>query len=182
LVLCLHGVGERGSNPEKLTKWGSFLCSQTPASSAIVILPQCRSNRYWKPDDIADFTAYVCRHYHIDRHRVYLIGYSMGAFGAWTTASAHPEIIAAIVPIADAGNIPITTQFAKVPIWAFHGEQDQVVPVIRTMKLVDDIRKAGGSPRLTVLPGAGHGILKQVCQNPSIWPWLFRQNLSQRGR
>jgi predicted peptidase len=41
----------------------------------------------------------VIRNYRVDKSRVYLTGLSMGGFGTWSLAAAHPEKFAAMVPI-----------------------------------------------------------------------------------
>lgn len=43
------------------------------------------------------------------------------------------------------------------PLLIFHGSEDKMIPVDQSRKLVDKITEAGGSARLVVLQGEGHG-------------------------
>lgn len=61
-----------------------------------------------------------------DASRVYLAGYSNGGFFAAEYACAHPEVIAAIATVA--GFLQPQDCTLTVPVVAFHGTQDPVVP------------------------------------------------------
>ncbi len=47
-----------------------------------------------------DVLAEVRRDYKIDPNRIYLMGHSMGGYGTWSIAMAHPDVFAAIGPIS----------------------------------------------------------------------------------
>jgi dipeptidyl aminopeptidase/acylaminoacyl peptidase len=63
-----------------------------------------------------------------------------------------------------------------VAVWAFHGENDQAVPVNRATAMVQSIEQAGGSVKLTVLPGEGHSICNRVYQQTEVLDWLLQQS------
>lgn len=66
---------------------------------------------------------------------------------------------AAVVPIAGAGAENLVDTFGDVPIWAFHGENDRVIPFERGSKqIVDAINAANPKVRalVTTYPGVGH--------------------------
>ena len=46
--------------------------------------------------------------------------------------------------------------FAPVPIWAFHGADDEIVPIARSKEMVDAL-KAASAPnvRFSAYPGVG---------------------------
>jgi dipeptidyl aminopeptidase/acylaminoacyl peptidase len=48
-------------------------------------------------------------------------------------------------------------RIAKVPVLIFHGDQDHSVPLIHSERLRNVVGAAGGSIRLEVMPGEGHG-------------------------
>jgi predicted peptidase len=171
LVVFLHGSGERGKDPELLRSQGPFR-QDLPA---IVAAPQCLPSYNWDSNAVAGLIQHIVSRYSVDRTRIYLLGYSMGGYGTWQTAASHPELFAAIVPISGGGDPDEAKTLTAVPVWAFHGESDKVVPVAESERMVDAIRKAGGEPKLTVIPEAGHGICDSVCSRPDIWEWLFQQ-------
>ena len=179
LVVFLHGSGGRGNDPQNLLKWGRFLTSQGALEeAAVVLMPQCLKQTSWQPEEVVRFVEYACQRYPIDRERIYLMGFSMGGYGAWHTAGKCENLFAAIVPIAGGGNMEDAARLLNTPIWAFHGTVDKAVPVEQTTAMIDAIREAGGDPKLTLLEEAGHGIPREVCEIPELWQWLFEQKRS----
>ena len=65
----------------------------------------------------------------------------------------------------------------RVPVWAFHGAKDEIVPLARSEEMVAALRKAGGNVRRTVYRDAAHDSWMQTYDNPEVFEWLF----SQRG-
>ena len=180
LVVFLHGSGQRGHSPDILRDWGPYPYIKRASLPAIVAAPQCLPMRHWEPQAVVKFVESLASRYHVNGEQIYLVGYSMGGYGVWQTAAAHPTRFAAIVPICGGGDPDDTGSLTDFPIWAFHGERDEVVPVAESERMVEAIRAAGGSPRLTVLPNAGHGICHEVCERTDLWKWLLRQRLESR--
>ena len=180
LVIYLHGSGRRGINLELLRPFAqNVIMSRDAAKQAVVLAPQCRPDHRWRPNDVGRFLTCVSREYEIDPSRVYLIGASMGGYGTWA-AAAHPSMLAAIVPIAGGGDNGTAAALAKVPTWAFHGQQDKVVPPEQSTDLIQAIRDAGGDPKITLYPEGGHGVYYQALQEDELWDWLFQQSLKHR--
>jgi predicted peptidase len=67
---------------------------------AYVLAPQCPENEYWDSEVLYQLILKI-KENAIDSNRIYLTGLSMGGWGAWNLAFAHPEMFAALVPIAD---------------------------------------------------------------------------------
>lgn len=172
LVVFLHGSGQRGDDPRMLRERGP-LPLQLPA---IVVAPQCLPSSSWQPDAVAAFVEQVASRYHVDRRRIYLVGYSMGGYGAWHTAATYPDLFSAIVPIASSGEPNNAQAVANVSVWAFHGAKDEAIPSTESERMVEATRAAGGQPRLTILPDAAHGICEDVCERADLWEWLFKQS------
>ena len=67
--------------------------------------------------------------FRVDADRIYLTGLSMGGYGTWHFATQAPERFAAIVPICGGGT-PYKMRWIKgLPVWAFHGDRDTVIPM-----------------------------------------------------
>jgi predicted peptidase len=73
------------------------------------------------------------------------------------------------------GNAAQAERLKDLPIWAFHGDKDNVVPLDASQAMVDAVRKCGGHVRFTVYPGAGHGISAMTYQNKEFYEWLLGQ-------
>ena len=181
LIVFLHGSGKRGNDPKKLDKYLDFFESYWGKElPAVLVMPQCRSEQRWEADDIRALVTIIDQQYHVDSNRVYLMGSSMGGFGAWRTAAAYPDFFAAIIPISGGESIDLADRLLKCLPWAFHGSSDHVVPVERTTDLVEAIRLAGGDPKLTLYPEQRHDIVGLAFSTPELWHWLFEQNLEDR--
>ena len=106
---------------------------------------------------------------------MYVAGQSMGGIGTWSIITANPNLFAAAVPLCGGGNVAEASKLTKMPIWAFHGDKDQSVPVDYSRKMIAAIRKAGGDPKYTEYKGAGHEIWERVFKEPELLPWVFSQ-------
>ncbi|MDP3849358.1 MAG: PHB depolymerase family esterase [Luteolibacter sp.] len=197
LVIFLHGAGERGDdNIRQLHHGGSlFLDADTRRKfPAFVIFPQCPDGKRWVEVDWGDPKPHqqpkgpsaamsplielipeLLKSKPIDTSRVYVMGISMGGFGVWDLAARHPDWFAAAVPICGGADDSTAPLLARMPIWTFHGDQDNTVKTGRTRSMVEALRKAGGNPKYSELPGIAHNSWSPAFANPDLLPWLFAQ-------
>ena len=94
---------------------------------------------------------------------------------------AVPERFAAAVPVCGGGNRLGIGAARDVPVWAFHGAMDTVVPVGMSVEMVRALRAAGGAVRFTVYPDAGHDSWTETYANPEVYEWLLSHRLSDRA-
>lgn len=187
LIVFLHGSGQRGNDPlalldEPLPK----TLATTTSFPAIVLSPQAPASVYAWSELIEPVDALVRQieaRYRIDPRRVYLTGLSMGGFGTWHYALAHPTRFAALVPIAGGylqGSRAIPPNICSLkrePIWAFNGTADTIVYPYQPEILVQALRACGStSVRLTLYQGVDHfGSWPRAYADPALWRWLFAQ-------
>eukprot|EP00466_Bigelowiella_natans_P015015 jgi/Bigna1/126301/aug1.2_g1009 len=150
LLVFLHGAGEMGSGTAMgLIADGATGCPQVelhykraiPELHENFVVASPRTDRGWgDASRIKTFTQNLIddKGLHVDPHRVYLTGVSMGGAGVWRGATTG--LFAAVAPVCAAG-VPKASDI-KVPVWAFHGANDQVVPVDYTDRSVAMIKKA----------------------------------------
>src|ERR1035441_9157001 len=137
LMLFLHGAGESGTNLAKVKTHGPpKVVESKPDFPFILVSPQSAGGG-WNNDTLDALLNEIIRKYRVDKHRIYLTGLSMGGFGTWSLAAAHPERFAAIVPICGGGNPADAKKLAALPIWVFHGAKDGTVPVQRSREMVE---------------------------------------------
>ena len=100
----------------------------------------------------------------------------LGGYGTWSLALAAPDLFAAIIPICGGGDVQRVACLRHLPIWNFHGELDDVIPVERSLVLV----KALDSPlcKLTVYPHLKHDSWTETYSNKEIFIWLLQQKKS----
>lgn len=190
VILFLHGINQRGEGGFLPTSGASaaLVRHQLERVGAVILLPQCRRNHYWSDSamdrmvmgaldqTIAEFGA--------DARRLYVTGVSMGGYGAWHLASAHPGLFAAIVSICGGSPLrngdrfgPIASGVGRTPAWVFHGANDPVVPVEESRQMVEALKSNGGDVRYSEYPGVGHNVWMKVLSEKGLLPWLLSQRL-----
>lgn len=178
VLLFLHGSGERGTDIAKLKTMGPpKLIESGHDLPFIVIAPQCPLREWWSAGRLNDLVEKIAAEHRVDRKRLYVTGLSMGGFGTWNLAARYPEKFAAIAPICGGVTPASAARLKPVPIWAFHGGMDEVVPVDSSEKIVTAIKQLGGDATLTIYPGVGHNSWTQTYDNPELYEWLLRHSL-----
>jgi predicted peptidase len=177
LILYLHGGSPRGEDISQMKRWGlTGKVEAEPNFPYIVVSPQCHNGEIWTDmDALAAILDEVASNHRVDPDRVYVTGHSMGGRGALYAAYKMPDRFAAVVSLAPV--FPITAwggKLAKLPLWLFHGPNDQFTPLKEVEELVRATEAAGGHPQLTVLPDRDHYIL-DVYDRPDLYKWLAQQ-------
>ncbi|MBX2845536.1 MAG: dienelactone hydrolase family protein [Saprospiraceae bacterium] len=183
-MLFLHGAGERGDSIEQLLQWGPPKKVANGESMPFIIAsPQCPTNKYWPQDDQLDRLVALMDHveanYKVDPKRVYVTGLSMGGYGTWYLSARYNDRIAAAAPICGGGELDSAAAIAEVPIWAFHGAKDPVVPLVRSSEMVDAVNAAGGNAKLTIYPDEEHLSWRPAYANDSLYTWLLSHSLDR---
>lgn len=176
LMIFLHGAGERGDDLEKVKAHGPpKLIAQGKTFPMIVVSPQAPATPQfgWNIEVLNALLDDLISRYRIDEDRVYLTGLSMGGYGTWAWATANPERFAAIAPICGGGQPRMARRLKDVPVWAFHGAKDPIVPLRETEVMIEELRKAGAEPRLTIYPDAEHDSWTATYDNPELYEWLL---------
>ena len=180
LVLFLHGMGERGDDLQELKATGPpQMVANGKQFPFILVSPQCPDYCHWihLTDMLTALLDEVETKYSVDKSRIYLTGLSMGGFGTWALAAKQPKRFAAIAPICGGGSPKDAPLIKDIPMWVFHGDKDDVVPLRLSQEMVDAVKAAGGNPKLTIYPGVGHNAWTSTYNNDEFWKWL----LDQRG-
>ncbi|MBN1817344.1 MAG: prolyl oligopeptidase family serine peptidase, partial [Sedimentisphaerales bacterium] len=71
------------------------------------------------------------------------------------------------------GQTYLARQLRDVPVWAFHGDKDNVVPAEESKRMVFAVKSSGGDANLTVYPEAGHDSWTETYNNPDLYKWLL---------
>jgi dipeptidyl aminopeptidase/acylaminoacyl peptidase len=60
-------------------------------------------------------------------------------------------------------------------VWAFHGAKDSTVPLSESERMVEALKKAGGTDvQLTVYPEAQHDSWTETYNNPDLYEWFLK--------
>jgi predicted peptidase len=178
LILFLHGAGERGDDLKLMKIHGiPKIVEQQKDFPFIAVSPQCPQDRWWvDPWLIEALNALldeIIKNYRVDESRVYLTGLSMGGFGTWAVSMMYPEKFAAIAPVCGGGMPWMAFRIKDIPVWAFHGAKDEVVPIYRSKEMVEALKKIGGNVKFTIYPEAGHDSWTETYNNPELYKWFL---------
>ncbi len=177
LVIFLHGAGERGADLEKVKKHGPpKLAMKDHGFPFILAAPQCPEGRWWEPEEVIALTRHLLKTLRTDPRRVHLTGLSMGGFGTWAVLAREPRLYASGVPICGGGDPAQARILKDIPIWAFHGEKDEAVPLAKTKEMEEAILKAGGTKfRATYYPDEAHESWVPAYAHPGLFAWMMLQ-------
>ncbi len=185
IVVYLHGSGGRGDDNEKQMEGGARVFAKESNYSerpCFVIAPQCPENDGWggaRGEDVVALIEEVADNLPVDRDRVYITGFSMGGFGTWSLMKSHPDLMAAAVPIAGGGDANAAETMKAIPVWAFHGDEDDQVDVERSRKPVEALRALGAAVKYTEYEGMGHGSAGPAYDTEELHTWMFSQRRGQ---
>lgn len=178
LVLFLHGAGERGRGTlHRVAAHGiPKLIEQGRDFPFICVSPQCPPHSYWSQltPALRGLIGEISGLHRVDSERIALTGLSMGGFGTWKLAAETPDAYAAVAPICGGGDVTWAPRLKYLPIWAFHGQDDAIVPVACSAEIVDALRRIGANVRFTLYPGVEHDSWTRTYDNPELYDWLLR--------
>jgi len=179
LILFLSWDGRTGPQPEagQETRPSQDRRSGSPTSRSSSYLPNVRTKRrrwdhHLTLKALLDQTVGKLRGRHGSHlpDRVQHGGIWHG--GAWqrdTQDCSQPS-----PPFVAVASLTLASALKAVPVWAFHGAEDDVVKLEVGQRMVDALRACGGSVRFTVYPGVGHDSWTQTYDNPELYEWFLQ--------
>jgi len=206
VILFLHGSGERGSDGLLQTDVGlpHAIRQNSSRFPFVVVIPQCSQNITWGAPEMREQALAALdrsiKEFHGDRRRVYVTGLSMGGYGTWDFAVAEPHRFAALVPICSGVSAPndwpelrvrlpadakdadpyaeVARRIGKTPVWIFHGDADDAVPVEEARHMAAALKAAGADYKYTEYPGVGHNSWEKAYADLDLVLWLLSKSLS----
>ena len=177
LVVHLHGTGQHSDADA-----GNTLAQLAALAGPEPIIAYAQSRSSWRGPAVGELLDRLLAEHPIDPDRVYLIGFSMGGIGSWEVALDQPERFAAVVPIGGRMGSPAdAARLRDTPVWVFNGADDPTTTPEEAEQMVEALRRAGGAPRYTLLPGKSHGDSQAAAYSyPDLWPWLLAQRRSAK--
>lgn len=194
LVLFLHGAGSWGTDNEQHLKSvpAVFLDSVNRKKyPCFVLVPQCTKEEPWvkfpgfpnsiaTPDTPATSTKLTLElirslkdELPVKKKKIYITGLSLGGEGTFDFLSRAPQLFAAAMPICGIADTAKASIYKRVPLWAFHGDEDKVNDVKYTRMIIASLKKAGGKPKYTEYKGVKHNSWVNAYAEPDLLDWLF---------
>lgn len=181
MILFLHGRSSSGTNLDMVKRYGViYELLRGMKINFIVAAPQCQNG--WDNKKLLTILDYVQDNYRVHKDSTYLTGMSMGGYGAWMLAGAHPERFAAVAPVCGGGDLKQVPNLVEMPTWVFHGAKDRAVPISESQKMVDAIKaKKGKKIKFTIYKNDGHGELIKVFRMPELYTWFLEHKIDNKA-
>lgn len=186
LIVYLHGGSGKGDDLEQITAVDGFpqylRDGKLGDVRAYVLIPQLPdTEKGWlnAAAAISELIETTVSTYALDRNNISLTGHSMGGTGTWALACASPELFARIAPLSGSvRNAADTAEKLKnVPVRAFVGAADTIVPPDSSEETVAALKAAGDDAEITVFTGADHfsvPSLTYLDESIGLVDWLIR--------
>ena len=185
LIVSLHGLTMHGNDPMALAKDGLPLYLRTRSDFPMVMVaPLCGEDSHWvedrqgnedmhEIDRLVVFVRNMTEKYKIDPKRVYVTGYSMGGRAAWKLACAIPDVFAAVVPICGRADAYDLEKLKDVPVWVFHGVEDDTVPLEYENNTIRRfIEMKHPNFHVTIFPELKHDSWNDAYRMPDLWEFI----------
>lgn len=183
LLIFLHGMESRGSDLD-LVKQRVLpkLAESKEDFPFILVSPQCPADSVWDDHIVAlnNVLDEVIGKYNVDTDRVYLTGMSLGGHGTWAFAMSYPERFAAIAPVCGWADPTKVDRIKDMPVWAFHGDKDDMVPISCEQKAVDALKGIGGDVKFTVYQGVDHNAWDPTYNNEELYTWFLQHTKGKK--
>lgn len=188
IVVFLHGRSLSGTDLNKVRKYGTIdALSAGRKINAIVIAPQVTMSDWWRPNRVMNVIKWVGERYDVDMTRIYVLGMSLGGYGALDFAAAYPKETAAAMALCG-GSTRKPSELGvlnEVPLWIMHGTADSAVPIGESRRVYNAMKAANGkTPRLRYdeFAGAGHSVFARAFYTGEAYEWLFKHSTADPSR
>ena len=181
LIMMLHGASGHMYGGKVLLR--PEMRAQVPA---IVLIPLAPFGFVWEgigsgipkpsalPGAMSALRA-VMKNYSVDQSKVYVTGYSMGGIGTYAALARYHDVFAAGAPIDGHWPRERLKELDHVPLWVFHGAQDQSMPVSNSREVTQILKASNRAVFYTEYPHYGHGSWEPAYDSPAFWAWLLQQ-------
>lgn len=193
MVVVLHGAPGKAYAGKTLvdkrvrTKYPAFVMVPSIPFDAVWMFPQklppefevqlnLNTNRRELLPYVVLMIRELMKSYPIDPRRIYVIGCSLGGFGAFGAARDYPDLFAAAVSISGGWTPEDAPKLTKIPILAVHGRVDENVPLGFTKDVAGLANEYGGHIVYHEIPDMPHNCPAETLYGDYLWNWMFRQS------
>ena len=181
MVLFLHGSGERGDDIGLVEEHGiPKMINNGHTFPFITVAPQCPKFQRWSEPLYSKALIFlveeIIRNNRVDIGRIYATGLSMGGYGTLSIAKERPDLFSAIVPVCGGMDITNIENLKEIPIWLFHGDADEVVPVENSELIYDLLKPINPDIKITIYKGVNHNSWDRTYDNKKMYEWMLKQS------
>ncbi len=178
ILLFLHGGGDSGDSLVSIKRSGPpKMIVEGKQFPFLILAPQNpHQKKWWNTRAVNQLLDSVVKNNRIDKKRIYLTGLSRGGGAAWEMAVQYPDKFAALAVVCGMTPLPYAAWIDKaMPIWVFHGEEDESIPISESETMVDRLKGMGYDVKFTRYPGVGHNSWVKAYNTQDLYDWFMEQ-------
>jgi len=181
-VIALHGAG---GNISGMEGYASMLAAEGFAvyllhyfdrtGTQSVDLKSMKQNFPLWMKTLWDAISFIETQPHVDRERIALLGFSLGAYLSLANSAIDPRVKAVVEFF---GGMPKEMKLFMrrlCPVLILHGEADPTVPVDEAYYLKKLLEKKGIAYEIKIYPGVGHGFESEIWRDAGLRSLQFLQ-------
>jgi predicted esterase len=174
LIVALHGSGVDEQEFIKGMVGGASILGYP------VIAPKARGLSSYYVGDSGEDVFESIEHFislfpNIRRDRIFLMGFSMGGYGAWHLGILRPDTFRGLIILSGAVRPDLLGQIDKLRdanIFVVHGAKDNAVPVDGARRLVEKLKAMNANVVYIEIPEGGHGNYGDYDPGTEILAWI----------
>lgn len=178
ILLFLHGGGEAGGDLDDLQKNGppKMMAEGYPFPFLVLAPQNPHQKKWWDIKAVNQLLDSIVANNRVDKNRVYLTGLSRGGSAAWEMAVQYPDKFAALAVVCGMAPTPYAHWLEKkMPIWVFHGVEDQVIPVAESDNMVRKLVEMGYDVKYSRYENIGHNSWEKAYTTEELYQWMANQ-------
>ena len=178
VLVFLHGIGERGNNLADIEKYALPKYLNEFDIPYIVIAPQCHENNFWDYHlrDVEKVLEIEYKNFEFDKNNIFVLGSSMGAYGAWNYIIQRPNLFKGIISVAGGIMLPLDQVLLPIKekaILIYHGDNDDVVDVNQSITAYNKLKNIGAANiELKIIKGDNHYLSSHAFKDKYLYEWL----------
>ena len=178
VLVFLHGIGERGNILADIEKYALPKYLNEFDIPYIVIAPQCHENNFWDYHlrDVEKVLEVEYKNFEFDKNNIFVLGSSMGAYGAWNYIIQRPNLFKGIISVAGGIMLPLDQVLLPIKdkaILIYHGDNDDVVDVNQSITAYNKLRNIGAANiELKIIKGDNHYLSSHAFKDKYLYEWL----------
>ena len=179
LLVFLHGASERGNNLNTIKNSPPF--GQMEEYKAIIIAPQCPSDKTWSTSSIKktviELIEYIKEQYGVNPKKIAIAGFSMGAYGAYKYVDNYPKLFSSLVITSIKSlNISTAVNYTNLPVRAYYGGNEDAGNIKSIKSFIAVINAYGGNASFEVISDKSHGQMDDyVYYETDTIEWMIKQ-------
>lgn len=178
VLVFLHGIGERGNNLTDIEKYALPKYMNKFDIPYIVIAPQCHENNFWDYHlrDVEKVLEIEYKKFRFDKNNIFILGSSMGAYGAWNYLLQRPNLFKGIISVAGGIMLPIDQVLLPIKekaILIYHGDNDNVINLSQSITAYNKLKDIGATNiELRIVKGDNHYLTSHAFKDEYLYEWL----------